>query len=333
MNQYPMPPLRRAARRRLLSLILLTWVGSLSGAAFGATAPEVTFRFNPPNGTTFVETVKTTRVKELGASAKQTDETLAKTRVTVKKTPDGYEIVGKPISYTMTRDGTPVNNPVLAALQEIVVIYEVDRQGQLRAIKGYDEAIKKIRASLPASVAASLSSLLSEEAMVNRAAAEWDGRISSFVGRRGRIGENGATTSQFDLPAGGAVTFYTATTLAEALKVGGRDCVRIRFAYNTDPAALQQTLGKTLDELAKAIGDAAGKVPTVSGVEIVGSGERVIDPATMLIYSESLTRTIKMRMESPGQEAVWTTMQEKREYSFTYAPPPPPPAKRAKKRA
>jgi hypothetical protein len=52
-------------------------------------------------------------------------------------------------------------------------------------------------------------------------------------------------------------------------------------------------------------------------------GERVIDPATMLIYAESLSRTIKMRTEAPGQEPVWTTMQEKREYRFAYTPPLP----------
>lgn len=257
--------------------------------------------------------------------------TLAKTRVAVKKTADGYEIIGKPISFTMTRDGTPVNNPVLTALQEIAVTYEVDRQGRLRAIKGYDVALKKIRASLPASVAASLSSVLNEDAMVNRAAAEWDGRISSFVGTQRRIGESWAVTSPFDLPAGGAITFFTATTLAETCQAGGHDCVRIRFAYSTDPAALQQTLSKTLEELTKAIGATAAQPPTISGVEIVGSGERVLDPATMLFYAKRLTRTLKMRMETPGQEPVWNTMQETREYSLVYAPPPPQ-RKRATKR-
>jgi hypothetical protein len=50
----------------------------------------------------------------------------------------------------------------------------------------------------------------------------------------------------------------------------------------------------------------------------VGSGERLVDPATMLFYSETLTRTIQVPMEVPGQGKVPTTLEEKKTYHFDY---------------
>ena len=130
----------------------------------------------------------------------------------------------------------------------IVVTYDVDPRGQVRAIRGYGEVLEKIKATLPPAVVQAMPSALNEEAMVHREIAEWNGRVGSFVGQTGRIGESGTATSEFALPTGGTVAFYTVTTFAETVRVGGRECVRIRFAYNTNPEALKPLIGKAFDE-------------------------------------------------------------------------------------
>ena len=61
-----------------------------------------------------------------------------------------------------------------------------------------------------------------------------------------------------------------------------RDCVRLRFHYDSPP-------------------------PSVSG-----TGERVIDPSTMLIYSEALDRTI------PARDGM--VLRKTREQTYDYSP-------------
>ena len=43
-------------------------------------------------------------------------------------------------------------------------------------------------------------------------------------------------------------------------------------------------------------------------------GKRIVDPATMMIYSEIIERTISMKMNIPGQGKVDMTLFETREY-------------------
>ena len=56
--------------------------------------------------------------------------------------------------------------------------------------------------------------------------------------------------------------------------------------------------------------------PSLSNAKIAGKGERIIDPATMLIYSETVERTTKMMMAVPGQGEVEMTSVDKREYGY-----------------
>jgi hypothetical protein len=176
-----------------------------------------------------------------------------------------------------------------------------------------------MKATLPPAAVQSLSSVLSEEALVNKEKADWDGRISSFVGQKAEIGDAWTSTDRYPMPTGGTVEFYSATKLVGSAKAGGKDCVRIRFSYNTDANALKQFVGKLGKDIGQMTGSkSAAFKPGAGAATIVGSGERLIDPATMLIYSETLTRTIKMPMEVPGQGKVSTTLVEKKEYQFDY---------------
>jgi hypothetical protein len=276
------------------------------------------FRFNPPGGIAFVQTNKTTKVKEMGSSGKQTDEIESKTKIVMKRTPRGYSAIFTPISATMVRDGKKVDNPILAVLQKIIVTYEVDADGQLKTISGFDKLEKQIKEIFPPEEAASLASVISEQAMINKEKAEWNGRIGNFVGRTIKLGDVWTSTDDFALPTGGAVTFYSATKFANRVKCGARDCLHIQFSYNSDANALKDFVGKMISDFSKAAGDSQIKTG-ISGVEIVGGGERLIDPNTMLIYSETVTRTMKIPMEVPGQGRVITTMKEKREYTFDYS--------------
>jgi hypothetical protein len=142
-------------------------------------------------------------------------------------------------------------------------------------------------------------------------------RIGLFVGRAAKIGDVWTSTEEFTLPTGEAIVSYTATKFVEKVKCETHDCVRIQFSYTSDADALGDIAEKVVNDAADA-----GGVPQLkaemSGTTITGEGERIIDPATMLIYHETISRTMKMQMDIPGKGKIMVTGQETRETDFDY---------------
>lgn len=119
--------------------------------------------------------------------------------------------------------------------------------------------------------------------MVARERAEWEGRVGWFAGKKAAIGDVWEVESDFALPTGGTIKYRTKIEFAERVSVAGRECVRVRYTYDTGPG---------------------------SAMRVEGGGERVVDPATMLIYSETLERT----MHTPQAR-----QRETRAYRHEYA--------------
>ena len=285
------------------------------GIVASATAQEIHFRFNPPDDfPTYVSTYKNTQITDLGALGKRTRVSEAKTKITIDKTPGGYSVTFMPISFTMTQDGKPVEDPILSFLQNITVTYELDVDGQLVKVRGFEGTIEKFKASLPAEFPPTIAALLTEETFTNRAAQEWDARIGLYVGIEAEIGEVWAGVEETPLPIGGTMAFYSVTKLAEQVNFDDVDCVRLEFSFNSDAEELKTFMGDMWEDLAKMADMEA--VPSVSDTKIAGKGERIIDPATMLIYSETVERTMKMMMTIPGQGEVEMTSVDKREYGY-----------------
>ncbi len=57
------------------------------------------------------------------------------------------------------------------------------------------------------------------------------------------------------------------------------------------------------------------EIPNLSNASVAGRGERIIDPATMMVYSETIERTIDVTVKLQGQEAVEMTSVERHEYA------------------
>ena len=118
---------------------------------------------------------------------------------------------------------------------------------------------------------------------------------------------------------GGTMTFYSVTKLVEQVKFDDVDCVRLEFSFNSDAEELKNLMGDMWEDLAEMADMEA--TPSVSNTKIAGKGERIIDPTTMLIYSETVERTTKMMMAVPGQGEVEITSIDKREYGYEEVAP------------
>ena len=304
-------------RSKSLGLVVVSFLVTVCcwGIVASATAQEVHFRFNPLDDfPAYVSTYKNTQISDLGALGKRTRVSEGKQKVTIEKTPGGYSVTFMPISITMTQDGKPVEDPILSFIQNITVTYELDVDGQLIKIRGFEGTIEKLKASLPADFPPTVAALLSEETFINRAAQEWDARIGSFVGMVAEIGDVWSGVEETPLPMGGTMAFYSVTKLAEQVKFDDVDCVRLEFSFNSDAEELKNFMGDMWEDLAEMADMEA--TPSVSNTKIAGKGERIIDPATMLIYSETVERTTKMMMAVPGRGEVEMTSVDKREYGY-----------------
>lgn len=299
------------------SLIVLIFllIACCCGIVTSATAQEIHFRFNPPDDfPAYISTYKNTQITDMGALGKRTRVSEAKAKVTIDKTPGGYSVTFIPISFTMTQDGKRREDPILSFIQNITVIYELDVDGQLVKIRGFEGIIEKLKASLPTGLPPTVATLLSEETFINRTTQEWDARIGSYVGMDAEIGDVWAGVEETPTPMGETMTFYSVTKLAEQVKFDDVDCVRLEFSFNSDAEELKNFMGDMWEDLAEMTDMEA--VPNLSSTKIAGKGERIIDPATMLIYSETVERTTKMMMAIPGRGEVEVTSVDKREHGY-----------------
>ncbi|UCF80375.1 MAG: hypothetical protein JSV08_07650 [Acidobacteriota bacterium] len=284
---------------------------------------KYTFRFNPPDGIEFSQTLTITKVQEMGELRKQTDVNVSKAQIAIRKKPAGYTATAKLLSTVMTRDGQAFRHPAMSVMEGLEITHELDREGRLAAVGGFDALKKRIQDKFDPQMAQMLSALLTEEAianMANKEEAEWNGRIGNFIGRTVELGDVWTDTEEFPLPTGKTVVFHTATKFTEEKECGGSNCLRVEFFYHSKPAALEKLVGKTLGDLSKAAG--AEMEAEVSGMEVAGSGERLIDPATMLIYAERIERTVKAQMDVPEHGLVTAVTKETREYEFDYGKKP-----------
>lgn len=137
----------------------------------------------------------------------------------------------------------------------------------------------------------------------------------TFVGRTAKIGDVWVGDETAETPFG-TIVYDTTTKIAERVQKNKIDCVRITFSYTTDADGVKKFMQEVMDKLAEsALPDEA---PKVVDVKISGSGERVVDPKTLLIYSETIDRTITIVMDDPSEGRQDLKMQEKKEYAYQY---------------
>lgn len=296
----------------LLGICLCWSVGVLAAAPEG----KVTFRFAPPDGTTCVETVDKTTDTDMGSVGKRADISRVKGKTLYTKTREGYRLTTTVLEASATRNGKPVPDALRDGMKGLAITYEVDQSGQLLAVRGYDRVITRVRELFP-EAAPALASVLDEQTLINRERGDWQGRVGAFAGQTVEIGDAAVGTSEFPLPGGGSVIFYSAVTCVERLRYAGHDCVKIRFSYDSDPADLGKAVGKTLSEIARAAHRPDLKIEP-GAATIKGSGERIVDPATLLPYAETIERTITMPMEAPGHPKVTVVRKETTARTFAY---------------
>ncbi|MDO8586295.1 MAG: hypothetical protein Q7T82_04585 [Armatimonadota bacterium] len=291
------------------------------GSAFASAGQQFTFTFNPPEGASCVMTVKTTRAIAGGPDGKHTDVGETKERIEISKTPTGYAVAHTPLSLTMTRDGKPFSKSDMALAGYFVnlsMVRDLDAKGECVGIRNPEEIARQLADAFgrnaPASVQQSV--LMIAEGLIAKNITEWNGRIADFVGRKAKVGDVWATTSEAGSPLSGSMPMPTKIKFVGMMKYRRKDCVRISYRNSAGSGSMQQYLQDIMDRTSASSGNPRSRVLRV---QVAAQGERLIDPATMLIYTESLTRTFNVTTQTPGQKNTTVSSVEKRQDRYDYS--------------
>lgn len=132
---------------------------------FTAAALENHFWFDPPDDfPAYISTFKNKRTTDMGALGKRNVTSEGRVKITADKNPDAYSVIFAPLSFTMTENGKPVKNPILDFVQNIAVTYELDADGKLVEIRGFEGLFDEFMASLPGALPPNVAEMLNEDA-------------------------------------------------------------------------------------------------------------------------------------------------------------------------
>jgi len=279
----------------------------------------VTFRFRPPDGTQFVESLKTTRTRSIGDQGQQSDVMESDTATSIESRQGGGYLVTTTVTKMQAmRDGVAVNDPLSALLHGAAIKYQIDDSAQISGVDGFGALSEKLESVVPPKVAAALAPLLSEDALVAQATEEWNGRIGEFAGQTVMIGGRLTGKRPFKLPNGEEMEYEVSVSFPKREACGERSCVRVETFYDSDAAKFAEFSNKVVAKAAGEAGDSPTPGVQSTAARLYGTSSRLIDPQTMLIYAETQERTIALSVNIPGQGTVPMKMTESREYTFDY---------------
>ncbi len=300
----------------------------LAAAAPGAD-PEgerVEFRLAPADGTRFLQTLVTQRNRSLEGIGKEEARAIGQTRYAIAQDDDGFTYSGRLVSSKTTRDGKTFDDPYGLVLTDVTVKLDVSPDGIVRRVHGYDGIRDRVKTLFSDEIATRLAPFVGSGVLAERAIADWRGRIGDYVGLTVSIGDTRTERQRYEIPGGGAIDYRVETRFAGWSPCDVGRCLRIETRYDSrnDARAESVIRGATLSEYNEqpaGVESASGKTAPAKRSElprIAGASTRLVDPSTMLIYSETEERTVWATLDISGLGAVKLTEVSTITYSYEY---------------
>lgn len=285
-----------------------------------ALAKGITFTFAPKDGLECTQKLTTIREKQLGEAGIQKDESVSTTKITYKKTKDGWDIIIQPIDATMKRNGQEINNPVIALLAKISTVYKLDKQGHIKDIVGYDKIIEILNSQFSPDVVKKIAPYFNAETMKQKAISEWNGRTGDYIGKTVSVGDVWEQDVPFTLPNGVNLGYKIKTLIKKQSSCANSKCLLIEQSYNSKAEGIADMINNVTGAVAPNGKNDETTMPKVTKKDpsIHGTVSRTIDPTTMNIFKEEVKRTIQLEMDAPGQGPIPVKMVESNTYEFEY---------------
>jgi hypothetical protein len=292
------------------------------GMVMPATA-QVTFRFNPPNNTQFVQTDTQTLTEKTTATPTRARTLEVKTKTVIKKTATGFTFTQTPISKTTiigSKRTTETDDDPAASAPITLVL---DANGKAVDVQGFEALKKKMIAHVNDESRKKGIDEKSIRAMfdriVARQKAEWQQSVALYVGKTVKPGDAWKDATK---PDAEGIAYDRVISFGPMKTVAGKKCIRVGYVINSNPASVRAALATLEKARAKALAAQKGKtkaeLPKFVSFSAREEGERYIDPATMLVYTETVTSTRTQVVDVPDKGKITVAAVEKKvtKYSF-----------------
>ncbi len=306
------PTLRRLA---LLPCFLLLFSGAASPQAgvLAEAAGSVELVYAPENGSLFEVTETLRRETAVEGQPPVTDVRERVSRVLVACTDTGFSNLTRLVSQTLKSDGTPVGSPVHASMRDLDLTYQLDKQGRLHKVHGYERLPEAMRTRLPDQVASSISRLLNLDSLARQDRREYELTYDGLLGETFTVDQPRASAALHDLPYGGRAVVYSVATLSRSAPQSAVLSVSRRF--NSDPVALVAApQGVDESTLAAAKGALVPTLPANHGsASVRGSSETTVNRGGLLISSQRVQVEYALSVRNDSGQAVQYRIDEIRE--------------------
>ena len=259
----------------------------------------VELAYAPEDGSLFEITETFERVTEMPEQDPITDLRTRVSRMLITCTDEGYTNSVTVTSQSLTRNGSEVASPVNAALKNLVLTYNLSKDGTMTGIVGYEQLPEAMKGRFAAQVAATMARMLNIDALQRRDEETYRSLYEGLIGSTVTVGETSVSATAQPLPFGGSAAVYSVSTS----EMETDDPLVLRQVFSTDP----ESLANEFESVAvPALQEAAtqGMVTTMLpeghvSAAVSGRASTVIDPAGLLVGSWELSMTYELGMANP----------------------------------
>lgn len=262
-----------------------------AGSSLGAEK----FTFNPEDGFEFRESQTMIMTTELGMKGMPPLKGLFEVTkdVKVEKSGNNFTVTTTPVSYSNTVNGVEFKEPSMWVSANSQEKFTVSKKGKIKKITGYKEKFDELTSGLTPEEEGMYGKNFNEDYLYKTFKESWKLMVSSDVGKSTRKGTKWSVKSVMYRPDDDKLAIKVDKEVGDRVACNDKDteirCIVVSYTYN-------------YNEL--------GKDP--NGVIIAGKGEKIVDPKTMILYSEKSHYFMELDVKNIGK----TVTEVKSEYSI-----------------
>lgn len=296
----------------------------IRGEVDGSDAALVAFRLAPPDGTMVEEHVTRVVGSDYGSRGTRIDVLNAvSVQKYMKSEEDTYRIRVDIQGISALKNGKPVVNPIVEAMRNARLFYVIDPSGRVARIEGMDGVAKILKSHIPKQkLTPEVEKAISAEDMEQKEMADWNARFGSWNRQFFLPGKMYYGIGTYTLEPGMFIRYGISAKVIpdiscyEGAKI--RNCVKVRFEYATEPDLIEKGRMASIREAAEFM-----KRGDVVGGMLEGHLERIVDPSTLLIYSEVQKKTVLFPLSVSDTEEIRVRRIERTEFKYRFDHMPP----------
>lgn len=273
------------------------------------------FRFNPPHGTTFIQTIKKVDTIDSGVLERFSLFTEIKIKNEYLKTTTGFRLKMTILSYDISSDSKLFNAKTfdLSKLKNIIITADLDVNGHVVGIQGMEQLKKQLDAS-------GISTSNGGDFLYSRGQESnnfdmYQFPLRNLMNQFYKMGEVIEWTDTYEHPMSPSLKIETNSQLKllKEVELGrGHKGLLLNYLIKINPESLKQLMNNFLAQY--GVADKNIDMRMDSSI----TGDITIDPQTMLIYSHTLDMWMEIKIGVPGKGQMEMKFTSKLTMQFDY---------------